>query len=201
MPAPLTRTFFARHHLDVARDLVGSTLVWDGCRGIVVETEAYAIEGDPACHTASRPSARAFVEQHPPGTAYVYLNYGMYWLLNVLAGDGIVLFRALEPVAGLEAMRRRRGRSDPAELCSGPGKLGVALALGGADHAIPLVGRARGRHFLPPPVPPPPIETDVRVGISRAVDRPWRFLAAGHPHVSVPAGRAARRARRRRAAS
>ena len=139
----LEEDFFARDFLAVAHDLVGTTLVWDGCRGTVVEVEAYGERDDSACHCATRPSARAFVRDEAPGTAYVYLNYGIHWLLNVLVKDpagrnGIILFRALDPVAGLAEMRRRRGRDEPADLCSGPGKLGAALALGGDDHPTGL---------------------------------------------------------------
>ena len=104
----LTRDFFARDPVTCARELIGCTLVWGRCAGVVVETEAYAAINDEACHTWSRPSARAFVAKHPPGAAYVYFNYGMYWMLNVLvkggAEDGFVLFRAMEPTVGLAAM-------------------------------------------------------------------------------------------------
>lgn len=194
MPKPLSRSFFARHHLDVARELVGCRLAHGPCAGIVVETEAYAIEGDPACHTASRPSSRRFVRAQRPGDAYVYLNYGMYWLLNVLAADGIVLVRALEPTEGIGTMRRRRGRTRLTDLCSGPGKLAMALEIGPGHHGSPLVGRLTvgpvftvgntewkqaGGEVL----------ADVRVGISQAVEFPWRFLAAGNPHVSVAHGK------------
>ena len=194
----LTRSFFERPLLTVARELVGCTLVWDGCAGRVVEVEAYAAEGDPACHTMTRPSARAFVARHPAGTAYVYLNYGMYWLLNVLVKgggqDGLILFRALEPSAGLPLMRTRRGRERPEDLCSGPGKLGRALAVTGADHGYPLAPEARPRRRVPPArglirpddAKTPDLIEDGRIGISRAADRPWRISWRGHPHVSVP---------------
>lgn len=189
----LTADFFQRPFLVVARDLVGCTLVWDGCGGEIVELEAYAVEGDPACHTMVRPSAREFVRRHAAGTSYVYLNYGMYWLLNVLvkggAEDGILLIRALRPTLGMERMRERRGRQELRELCSGPGRLGQALGLGPQHHGLPLTGpEAGGRGFLPRERE---VEaaTDIRVGISRAADRPWRFLIAGDPNVSVPLGR------------
>ncbi len=195
----LTRGFFERPFLTVAEELIGCTLVWDGCAGVIVEVEAYASEGDEACHTMTRPSAREFVARHPPGTAYVYLNYGMYWLLNVLAGDGIVLFRALEPVAGLEAMRRRRGREAAEDLCSGPGKLGRALGLSAADHgrrmAFPEPGAEGQACGIAPRVAGSvwDVERDVRIGISKAVELPWRFLLRGHPHVSVPPKRPGRK--------
>ena len=115
----------------VARELVGCTLEWDGCAGRIVEVEAYAAVGDPACHTMTRPSAREFVARHPAGTAYVYLNYGMYWLLNVLVKDGgedgLILFRALEPTDGLAVMRERRGQGAAGGLVFRSGEIGRAL--------------------------------------------------------------------------
>jgi DNA-3-methyladenine glycosylase len=110
--AYLEKAFFERDVLTVAHDLIGVELSWHGCSGIIVETEAYAVEGDPACHTASRLSAREFVKSKPPGAAYVYFNYGMYWLFNLLVKggerDGLILIRALEPTKGLEQMKSRR---------------------------------------------------------------------------------------------
>jgi len=97
----LTRDFFQRDVLSVAHDLVGVELVWNGCSGIIIETEAYSVENDPPRHTATRASAREFVRVMPPGAAYVYFNYGMYWLFNLLLKggprDGLNLIRALEP--------------------------------------------------------------------------------------------------------
>ena len=108
-----------------------------------METEAYAEQGDEACHTFFRPSARAFVNSHEAGAAYVYLNYGMYWLTNVLIkeGDnkGFVLIRALEPLDGIAEMETRRARKKPTELCSGPGKLSMALGITGEDHGLSLI--------------------------------------------------------------
>lgn len=191
------RSFFERPLLTVARELVGCTLVWDGCAGRIVEVEAYAATGDPACHTMTRPSAREFVDRHPAGTAYVYLNYGMYWLLNVLVKnggeDGLILFRAMEPTEGLEVMRIRRGKDRPVDLCSGPGKLGRALAVTGADHGHQLahsegpMGRASSlRGVRPRPVrEAPALVEDARIGIRHGVELPWRFSWRDHAHVSV----------------
>lgn len=180
--------FFARHHLEVARDLIGRRLDWDGVAGTIVETEGYGAEGDEACHTFFRKTAREFYEAHGPGTVYAYINYGIYWLLNVLAADGIILIRALEPTAGLETMRERRGRKKrDVDLCSGPGKLGIAIGLEGGDHGTSLLGHA-GRGISRAGAEAT-ITTDVRVGISKAVDLPWRFLMADNPHVSVAAGK------------
>jgi DNA-3-methyladenine glycosylase len=108
----IPREFFTQSPVECARALVGCEIVWGNCRGLVVECEAYAAVGDPACHTFSRPSAREFVARHQAGAAYVYLNYGMHWMLNVLVKggteDGFVLFRAIEPTVGIAAMTRRR---------------------------------------------------------------------------------------------
>jgi len=194
MPEALQRDFFQGDFLEVARQLIGTTLSWDGCGGTVIETEAYGIDDDPACHTSFRPSSRRFFDEHPAGTCYVYLNYGVYWLLNVLVKggpgpDGIILLRALEPTIGLPVMRSRRGHRSDRELCSGPGKLGVALGLSGRDHGSSCVCTA-DRRFLACGPAAPRVATDLRVGISRGTELPWRFLAAGHPGVSVPQGKA-----------
>jgi DNA-3-methyladenine glycosylase len=152
----------------------------------VVETEAYAAEGDPACHTFFRQGARRFVASHRPGTAYVYFNYGMHWLFNVLVkgpeGDGFVLFRALEPLEGLELMRRRRGVARPEALCSGPAKLTQALRIDGRHHGRPFLALAsRG---LWAGGEPAVLVAGPRVGISRGRELPWRFRLAGSPFTS-----------------
>lgn len=173
--------FFDLPFLTVARELIGKTLLWQGCGGRITEVEAYGIEDDPACHTATRKSSRLFCQENPPGTAYVYLNYGMHWMLNVLAHDGIILIRALEPQHGIATMQERRRQQALRALCSGPGKLGQALGLTGADHGSDLTGSifcCAGSHE---------IITDRRIGISKAVDFPWRFLEKDSPWVSVPA--------------
>ena len=191
----LTPSFFTRDVLTVARDLIGVELHWQGCAGIIVETEAYAVEDDAACHTATRPSARHFVQRQPPGTAYVYLNYGMYWLFNLLVKDGprdgLILVRALEPIGGTEAMFARRGCKRETDLCSGPGKLGRALGISGDDHGAPMVGRQRreGCGLKMSSRALHDVVTDVRVGIRQAAEFPWRYLAKGNPHVSVPLGK------------
>lgn len=188
--------FFSRDVLDVAGDLVGVELVWNGCSGIIVETEAYAVEDDPACHTAHRPSAREFVKHKPPGAAYVYFNYGMYWLFNlhVKGGprDGLILIRALEPTSGVELMKFRRKKQKFHELCSGPGKLALALDIHGEHHGTPMAGRGRPAGCglrMTDRFSRSDIVSDVRVGISQAVDFKWRFLANDSPHVSVKFGK------------
>ncbi len=187
--------FFKRDVLEVARDLIGVELIWDGCSGRIVETEAYAVAGDPACHTASRPSARQFVSEQPPGAAYVYFNYGMFWLFNLHVRygprDGLILIRALEPLRGIERMRQRRGREKLEDLCSGPGKLAVALDIRREDHGALLCGKGRrsGCGLKLPATTSGEVLADIRVGISSAADFPWRFVLAGSPHLSVPHGR------------
>ncbi len=194
MAAFLKSDFFERDVLTVARELIGVELVWHGCSGIIVETEAYAVAGDPAAHTATRPSAREFVKIKSAGTAYVYFNYGMYWLFNLLvkggSQDGLILVRALEPRTGIVQMQERRKKDKLTELCSGPGKLALALGIGGMHHGTPMTGPERPKSCgLRPGPAPMEVLTDVRVGISQAADFPWRFLARDNPHVSVKLGR------------
>lgn len=191
----LGTSFFQRDVLTVARDLIGVELLWHGCAGVIVETEAYTVEGDPACHTATRPSAREFVKSMPPGAAYVYFNYGMYWLFNlhVKGGsqDGLILIRALEPTRGIPQMQQRRQREKTRDLCSGPGKLAQALGIDGTHHGLPMTGKNRppGCGLIQPSSSTHQVVTDIRVGISQAVDYPWRFLSHHSPHLSVKHGK------------
>lgn len=182
----LTPDFFSRDPVVCARELVGAELVWNGTGGRIVETEAYLSSGDEACHTFRRPSARAFLESASPGTAYVYLNYGMHWLLNfVVKGgtqDGFVLLRALSPTQGLERMRQRRKNASECQLCSGPGKLTQALAIDGSHHGSPHLARSLATGSAVDTLACP------RIGITRAVEQPWRFVVPGDPCLSVPAG-------------
>jgi len=184
--------FFQTDPLRCAEDLIGTQLVWERCAGLVVETEAYLVEDDEASHTFRRPSARAFVARNDPGTAYVYLNYGMHWMLNVLVKggprDGIILIRALEPTRGVELMRERRGVDDLRRLCSGPGRLTQALAITKRHHEIDL--RSDPAHcFRPRPGHDVPVVADPRIGISRSKDFPWRFTLRDSPFVSRPVKR------------
>ena len=188
----LNPTFFQQSPEDCARDLIGCRLEWKGCAGVIVETEAYAAEGDEACHTHFRPSARRFIAEHPAGSAYVYLNYGVHWLLNFLVkggdADGFVLIRALAPSEGLEQMRLRRRRTRETELCSGPGKLTQALGIDHSMHGMELV-HGLG---LTPSHCSRRVRTKTiacrRVGISREIDRKWRFVLAGSSCLSVGPG-------------
>ena len=186
----LNADFFSQSPLVCARELVGCELRWDRCSGVIVETEAYTALGDEACHTFLRRGAQTFVDTHPAGTAYIYLNYGVHWLLNVLIKgemDGFVLIRALEPGPGQTIMQERRGLDDPIKLCSGPGKLTQALALLPAFHGSSLChDPRRAFHGRPPEAVKPDVVSDVRIGISRAADLPWRFLLAGSRYVSRP---------------
>ncbi len=185
----LTREFFQRDPLICSRELIGCELLWRGCGGMIVETEAYSMRNDEACHTFFRPSSRAFVAGQPPGTAYVYLNYGVHWLLNFLvkggSEDGFVLIRALEPTRGIARMKVRRKTGVLTALCSGPGKLTRALGIDGTGHGLDFlrsdVLTLRQPEFVPD------IGQCPRVGISRAAELPWRFVLRGNPHVSVPA--------------
>jgi DNA-3-methyladenine glycosylase len=189
----LKRDFFEREPLICARELIGCELLWHGAAGRIVEVEAYAEEGDEACHTFHRPSARKFIAKHEPGAAYVYMNYGVHWLLNVLVkGDtnGFVLIRALEPTRGVREMEQRRlARAKSAlvfslhALCSGPGKLTQALDVDGRDHGRDLC--AGGGIGFVAPAAPAAVETDVRIGISKAAHLRWRFLERGSEFVSV----------------
>ena len=193
-PSFLTREFFQRAPEICAADLVGCLFQWCSCAGRIVETEAYAEFGDEACHTFFKPSAREFVGKYEAGTAYVYLNYGMYWLTNVLCKDpttgknGFVLLRALEPVRGIPLMKRRRGREKLRDLCSGPGKLSAALAIKKSAHGKCFVTGDKGGFY--PDKPPEKVTTDRRVGISRAQELEWRFLEKDNPHLSVAFGKA-----------
>ncbi|MDQ2867988.1 MAG: DNA-3-methyladenine glycosylase [Verrucomicrobiota bacterium] len=180
--------FFQRDPLRCARDLVGCELRWGACAGIIVETEAYHAVGDEACHTFFKPSTRAFVERNRAGAAYIYLNYGMHWMLNVLVKgneNGFVLIRALEPTRGLALMKRRRAVTAARALCSGPGKLTQALAITQRHHEMDLCADARFC-FAPSSADTIPVRADVRIGISRAAKLPWRFTLRDSEYVSVP---------------
>ncbi len=201
----LTSEFFSRHPLACAIDLVGCELVWEHCRGVVVETEGYTALGDEACHTFLRRGAQRFVDDHPPGTAYIYLNYGIHWLLNVLIKgggmDGFVLVRAVEPMAGLPFMRERRKLPKAEQLCSGPGKLTQAFGIPATFHGSSLCRDARKAFDVGAPERMArAVVCDVRIGISRAAELPWRFLEAGSAFVSRRPTAAANPAQSRAAA-
>lgn len=181
----MERRFFQRDPLICAREMIGCLLVSETTAGRIVETEAYDSEDDPACHTFFRPSARNFVAEHPAGTAYVYLNYGVHWLFNVLVKgqrSGFVLVRALEPVAGIDLMMQRRNTTSLRALCSGPGKLTQALAIDRMHHGIDVCAHSQIR--IEPGLPSSRILADPRIGISAAQDLPWRFTLEKSPFLS-----------------
>ena len=184
-------SFFKRDPIRCARELIGAELIWGDCSGVIVETEAYNAINDEACHTFMRPSTRAFIERNKAGAAYVYFNYGMHWMLNVLVkGDanGFVLIRALEPRTGIERMKKRRKLDDVKHLCSGPGKLTQALGITDRQHEMDLC--ADSRHCFASNAKARLRRVDVvadkRIGISRSAHLPWRFTLRGSPFVSAP---------------
>jgi DNA-3-methyladenine glycosylase len=181
--------FYDRPVLEVARDLVGCVVRHGGAAGVIVETEAYH-HSEPACHAYVGLTPRTATLFGPPGVAYVYRSYGIHALLNAVCepeGEGAaVLIRALEPLDGVETMRARRGLHRVQDLCSGPGKLTQALGIQLRQNGTSLVdGPVR---FGPPVAARPEIEVAVgpRIGITKAVELPWRFCAAGSRHVSRP---------------
>jgi DNA-3-methyladenine glycosylase len=189
----LRRSFFARSVHEVAPDLIGVTLLVDGVGGRIVEVEAYDQE-DPASHGHRGRTARNEAMFGPPGHAYVYRSYGIHWCLNlVCAAEGVpeaALIRALEPTAGLDVQRRRRGVEDVLALCSGPGKLCQALGVTREQDGLPL---DRKPFRLEERAQPPQIVTAPRVGLTRATELSWRYLERDSPFPSRPAPRAARR--------
>ncbi len=197
MSANLTRSFYERSVHEVARDLVGCVVRHGETAGRIVETESYHQE-EPAAHSYVGVTARSRTLFGPPGNAYVYFSYGVHSLLNAVAEpEGIgaaVLIRALEPVDGIDLMRERRGLEPVEALCSGPGKLTQALGIGLSlnessllDGPVQILARAAGTSA-------PHIVTGERIGITKAVDLPWRFCDADSRHVSRPHPAAMRRA-------
>jgi DNA-3-methyladenine glycosylase len=195
----LPRAFYARPTLDVAADLIGKVLVHETARGtaagVIVETEAYVGESDPACHAAPGPTLRNAPLYGAPGFAYVYLNYGIHYLVNAVTepegSPAAVLIRALEPFEGEPLMRRRRARGTTrrpadfisAELCRGPGNLAKALGISLRENRLDLTDSAlrienRG-------LPAREVLWGPRVGISVGVDHAWRCSAAGSAAVSA----------------
>jgi len=193
----LPASFYARPTSEVARRLLGQVLISEvggrAVAGRVVETEAYIGPEDPACHGyGARRTRRNESLFGPPGTAYVYFTYGMHWCLNaVTEAEGFpaaVLIRALEPLDGLETMRRRRGGVSDRRLCSGPAKLCEALGVTGRLDGVSLQ-RGPLRIVREPARQRFPVVATPRIGISRAAEWPLRFVIEGSPWVSVPLGK------------
>jgi DNA-3-methyladenine glycosylase len=184
------KDFFARSVHDVAPELVGVPLLVDGVGGPIVEVEAYDHE-DPAAHGFRGKTQRNASMFGPPGHAYVYRSYGIHWCLNfVCEPEGVasaVLIRALEPTHGLEQMRRRRGLENPRQLCAGPGRLCQALAITREQDGLAL---DEPPFQLLPREHEPELAIGPRIGITQAVDQPWRYGVAGSPYLSRPIRRA-----------
>jgi DNA-3-methyladenine glycosylase len=185
----LAPRFYDRSVHEVARELIGCLVRHGETAGRIVETESYHME-EPACHAFAGVTERTRTLYGEPGRAYVYFSYGVHSLLNAVAeAEGVgaaVLIRALEPVDGVELMRERRGLQRVEELCSGPGKLtqalGIGLSLNGSslvDGPIELLTREPGARE-------PHVVAGERIGITKAMELPWRFCDAGSQHVSRP---------------
>jgi DNA-3-methyladenine glycosylase len=188
----LSRSFFDRPTLDVTADLIGKVLVHrtraGTAAGMIVEAEAYIGEDDPACHAAPGPTLRNQPLYGPPGVAYVYLNYGMHYLVNAVTesegAPAAVLIRALAPLDGIPLMARRRGGNSirEADLCRGPGNLTKALGISLKENRLDLTNSRlwiedRG-------LGPGRVRWGTRIGITKGAERPWRCWAAGHECVS-----------------
>ena len=182
----LHETFFARPVAQVAPQLLGCVIEVGDLAGQIVEVERYQ-QDDPASHSFRGPTARAAVMFGPPGRLYVYRSYGIHWCANVVCepeGRGAaVLIRAIAPTRGLDLMRERRGRVDDRRLCSGPGRLCEAFGIDGSMNAS-LLSAGPVRLLVGSPVDD--VAVGPRIGISVAVDKPWRFGVAGSPYLSRP---------------
>ena len=182
----LTRSFFARSVHEVAPELIGATILFKGVGGIIAEVEAYH-HTDPAAHSYNGPTERNAVMFGPPGFAYVYRSYGIHWCVNFVCEEAgsasAVLIRAIEPTEGIAAMRRRRGVKEERLLCSGPGRVCQALGITRAQNALAL---DREPFELRARTSAPAIVVGSRIGITKAVDHPWRFGLKGSRFLSKP---------------
>ena len=186
MPKRLTKTFFRRSVHEVAPDLIGATLLFNGVGGRLVEVEAYH-HTDAAAHSFRGPTARNAVMFGPPGYAYVYRSYGIHWCLNLVCepkgSASAVLIRALEPTDGLPLMRRRQGMTDVRLLCAGPGRVCEALGITATHNGLPLdeapfalFARSGDVQVIAGP----------RIGITKAAEKPWRYGLKGSVFLSKP---------------
>jgi DNA-3-methyladenine glycosylase len=182
----LKRAFFGRSVHQVAPDLIGATLLVDGVGGVIVELEAYH-HTEPAAHSFRGPTPRNLVMFGPPGFAYVYRSYGIHWCVNFVCekegSASAVLIRALQPTHGIPAMRRRRGLHDERSLCSGPGKLTEALEITDKHSGLALDAPPFALHAR---TGKPEIITGVRIGITKAIELPWRYGLKGSRFLSKP---------------
>lgn len=180
----IDRKSLARSVHDVAPDLIGATLLVDGIGGVIVEVEAYH-HTDPAAHSFRGPTPRNRVMFGPPGFAYVYRSYGIHWCVNVVCepegSASAVLIRAIAPTHGIPAMQKRRKLHDERALCSGPGKLCEALAITSAHNGLALDAAPFALYAR---LEEPEIVTGLRIGISKAVDFPWRYGLKGSRFLS-----------------
>lgn len=191
---PLPAEFFARDAVAVAEELIGCRLFLRGAGGMIVETEAYRPD-DPASHSFGGETARNRAMFGPPAHLYVYRSYGIHWCLNIVCARGeAVLLRAICPEFGVEAMKGRRGRTDLRALCSGPGKLCQALGVDGGDDGAPIGIEGIAIH-APAPAAALSVVSGRRIGISRAVELPWRFGLKGSLYLSRPFAAATRELR------
>src|ERR1700674_3910555 len=181
---PLKRAFFARSVHEVAPGLIGATLLVNGVGGIIVEVEAYH-HTEPAAHSFRGPTLRYRVMFGPPGFAYVYRSYGIHWCVNFVCEEegsaSAVLIRALQPTHGIAAMRRRRGLHDERSLWSGPGKLTEALGISEEHNALPLDASPIALYAR---ASIPEIAAGLRIGITKAVELPWRYGLKGSKFLS-----------------
>jgi DNA-3-methyladenine glycosylase len=183
---PLKRDFFGRSVHEVAPELIGATLLVDGIGGVIVELEAYH-HTEPAAHSYRGPTPRNLVMFGPPGFVYVYRSYGIHWCVNFVCEQqgsaSAVLIRALQPTHGIAAMRRRRGLHDERLLCSGPGKLTQALGITDKHNGLPLDAPPFALHAWQKA---PDIVTGLRIGLTKAVELPWRYGLKGSKFLSKP---------------
>jgi DNA-3-methyladenine glycosylase len=186
MSRHLTKSFFRRSVHEVAPDLIGATLLFNGVGGRLVEVEAYH-HTDQAAHSYRGPTPRNVVMFGPPGYAYVYRSYGIHWCLNFVCepkgSASAILIRALEPTEGLPVMRRRRGLTDLCLLCAGPGRVGEALGITAAHNGLaldeaPFALFARSGELE--------VVAGPRIGITKAAEKPWRYGLKGSRFLSKP---------------
>lgn len=195
--AKLPPEFYLQPTLEIARQLLGKLLICDGVGGLIVETEGYIGQEDPACHAYTGRTRRNETMWNAPGCAYVYFTYGHHWMLNVVTEredyPAATLIRAIQPVFGLEEMRERRNllrlksKTDDRNLTSGPGKLCQALGITGELNGISLQSDRLFLAETPPELALPPFEVveTTRIGLTRGKESPWRYYVKGNPYVSV----------------